>query len=647
VSLRAKTWLVLTLLGLAPGVLFAWLLQTSESVTGELPLPERERLAAVAAEVSSHLSRGRRDAAHAAMARALSANPRWWALTVRSERAGDAPLSIARQGPRPPGETRVISRALAPEPSGHRELALELRLPGWGGARVLRSAPWAWSLGALLVVLGIIGALFEVAVQRPIASLAHWARQFRSGAPAQQRPRLAGADLDQVVATLDEALAALKRCEEERRAIGAERENVRGALVESEERYSLAVRGANDGLWEWNLRSGEVYYSPRWKSMLGYAEAEIGTSPDEWRSRVHPEDLGRVLADVDRHLSGATPRYMNEHRLRHRDGSYRWVLARGTAIRNAAGKPYRMLGLHTDVTERKRAEETLRLVAEATSPLGGEPFFCALVRNFAQALDSPFAFVTECLDRPTTRVRTLAFWAGEGFSSNIEFDLIGTPCEEVIVEGKMSYIPCGVAERYPRERELGMESYLGVPIFDSSGQVIMGHLAFFGRQPLPERLVSSPVFKIFAARAGVELEWLQRERALEREKSALEAVLAAIPDGLVVLDADGRVDRLNRAAEQISGWREAQLRGEPVARLFPAEGSAGRLAEDGSRCTLLRRDGQTLAVRRTVKPMAAAGMAAATVMVFRPEQPYGCAARASADESSEVLDASCGGQAPP
>jgi PAS domain S-box-containing protein len=571
------------------------------------------------------------------MERALSRNPRWSALTVRSPGPdGPQPLWVARQGPQQPGAARVISSPLDPASSGRQELALELRPPGAVGDEGFSSAPWAWSLGALLACLGIFGALFEVAVRRPIASLARVARELQSGSPTEKLTTLTAPGMEQVVTAWNEVLAGLNRCEVERRAAAAQRAKVRDALLESEERYALAVRSANDGLWEWNLRSDEVYYSPRWKSMLGYAEGEIGASPDEWKTRVHPEDLMLALEDVNRHLSGATTRYVNEHRLRHKDGSYRWVSARGTAIRNAAGKPYRMLGLHTDITERRRAEETLRLVAEATSPLSGESFFCALVRNFAQALNSPFAFVTECLDHPATRVRTLALWAGEGFSSNIEFDLIGTPCEEVIVDGKMSYIPCGVVERFPRERELGMDSYLGVPIFDSSSKIVVGHLAFFGRHPLPERLVSSPVFRIFAARAGVELEWLQGERTLGREKGVLEAILAAIPEGLVVLDADGRVVRLNRIAEQITGWCEAELRGEPVARLFPADDSIGMPA-DGPLSTLLRRDGRSLSVQPSVTPIADPGKPAATVVVFRVARPDASGTGAPAtDESRDV-----------
>jgi diguanylate cyclase (GGDEF)-like protein/PAS domain S-box-containing protein len=131
------------------------------------------------------------------------------------------------------------------------------------------------------------------------------------------------------------------------------------ALRESEARYALSARGANDGLWVWDLRTDHVYYSPRWKSMLGHQEDEIGTSPDEWFSRVHPDDAEILRSAIDLHLRGETPHLESEHRMRCRDGSYRWMLSRGLAVRDAPGGATRIAGSQTDVTERKLAVERL------------------------------------------------------------------------------------------------------------------------------------------------------------------------------------------------------------------------------------------------------------------------------------------------
>lgn len=130
-------------------------------------------------------------------------------------------------------------------------------------------------------------------------------------------------------------------------------------LKESEERYALAARGAKDGLWDWKLATGEVFYSPRWKAMLGFGDEDIKDTLDEWFGRVHPEDRGAMEAELDAHLEGRREHFEVEHRMAHRDGSYRWMLARGIAVRDADGSALRMAGTQTDVTARKVAEIAL------------------------------------------------------------------------------------------------------------------------------------------------------------------------------------------------------------------------------------------------------------------------------------------------
>lgn len=127
-------------------------------------------------------------------------------------------------------------------------------------------------------------------------------------------------------------------------------------LRESQERYSLAVHGANDGLWDWNLTTNEVYWSPRWKSMLGHEDSQIGVTPDEWLDRLHQDDWARVRQSVAAHIAHGTGHYESEHRLRHRDGSFRWVLCRAAAIRNDAGVATRFAGSLTDITDAKLAD---------------------------------------------------------------------------------------------------------------------------------------------------------------------------------------------------------------------------------------------------------------------------------------------------
>jgi diguanylate cyclase (GGDEF)-like protein/PAS domain S-box-containing protein len=157
------------------------------------------------------------------------------------------------------------------------------------------------------------------------------------------------------------AAVALENAElyEKARRELAERRRVEAALRESEERYALAVQGANDGVWDWNLKTNRIYFSPRWKNMLGYEEDEIGSDPQEWFSRVHPQDIDRLRQALSAHLRGVTPHFESEYRILHKNKAYRWMLSRGIAVRGADGSAGRIAGSQTDITERKEVEARL------------------------------------------------------------------------------------------------------------------------------------------------------------------------------------------------------------------------------------------------------------------------------------------------
>ena len=132
------------------------------------------------------------------------------------------------------------------------------------------------------------------------------------------------------------------------------------ALKESEARFVAAVEGTGDGLWDWDVPAGRVYYSLSWKSMLGYSEDEVGSELSEWESRVHPDDRERVLQDLRQHLAGLTPRYQTEHRMRRKDGTYVWILTRGAVVsRDDEGNPLQVVGTHANIDLRKGMERAL------------------------------------------------------------------------------------------------------------------------------------------------------------------------------------------------------------------------------------------------------------------------------------------------
>lgn len=142
------------------------------------------------------------------------------------------------------------------------------------------------------------------------------------------------------------------------------RKQIEKGLRLSEQRYAYAIRGTKDGLWDWDLVKERIYYCDQWKSIIGYSNEEIGENVQEWFSRIHEHDIRKVKKALQDHLCGRLEQFESEHRLKHKNGNWFWVHARGTAVRNKSGKAIRIAGSLTDITERKGAETQLKKALE-------------------------------------------------------------------------------------------------------------------------------------------------------------------------------------------------------------------------------------------------------------------------------------------
>jgi formate hydrogenlyase transcriptional activator len=234
------------------------------------------------------------------------------------------------------------------------------------------------------------------------------------------------------------------------------------------------------------------------------------------------EDREAAIAAVEAARQGGLGRFVGYFPTR-QNRLPRWWDVVVSPIRDGSGRPERLLAVSRDVTERKRSEDLFRTLAEATASTTGTEFFASLVRNVAEALRVRYAFVTECVNENRS-VRMLAFWQNRSFGDNLQYDLAGTPCEDVI-GGNVRCHPSNLTELFPEDKGLidwEAESFLGIPLRSHSGEVI-GHLAILDDRPMEEKSLEVSVLRLFADRAGAELERLDAERALEAMKNRLEA----------------------------------------------------------------------------------------------------------------------------
>ena len=199
----------------------------------------------------------------------------------------------------------------------------------------------------------------------------------------------------------------------------SERDQAEEALRESRQRYDLAARTSNDGLWDWNLQSNQIDLSPRWIAMLGFSAGDVGNRPEEWLDRIHEDDRATVRKLISTHLEGQSEEFESEHRLLHRDGGYRWVRSRGIAVRDADGQPVRLVGSQTDITARKQAQTRLAdaTIQDSLTGLSNRTHFMKRLRqacgHATTRSGEVFAVLVLNLDRFNVVNETLGHAAGD------------------------------------------------------------------------------------------------------------------------------------------------------------------------------------------------------------------------------------------
>lgn len=249
-----------------------------------------------------------------------------------------------------------------------------------------------------------------------------------------------------------------------------------------------------------------LYAAPAYNRVLGYLPADL--TEHSIYDLVHPMDAPALRTAYVRAWSQNTAQ-MLIYRMLRKDGKYVWL----ESVLVPQHREGAVLVYGQDISTIKYLDEVLRILARGTDNFHGLDFFRAMVAQVASAMRMPFAFVTEHTN-DKTQVRMLAFWKGEDFGNPFEYNLAGTPCDDVINQGKACYFPMGVQSLFPDDKDLvslSAQGYIGVPITDSRDMVI-GHLAVLDRKQIVIEDRELSILKIFAHRAGIELERMQAAR---------------------------------------------------------------------------------------------------------------------------------------
>lgn len=319
----------------------------------------------------------------------------------------------------------------------------------------------------------------------------------------------------------------------------SERKQLEEALRESEERFRRALRGANDGLWDWDLRTDEVFYSPRWKSMLGYGEHELRAHIETWRQLVHTDDLAVALERIGDFLQQRTDTFEAEFRMRHRDGRWLNILSRGLLVRDAAGLPQRLVGTHVDITARKQAEQSLR---------ARESLLRATLESTADGI--------LVVDR-----------AGRITASNQRFaELWRLPLGLLARRDDEEALRAVLAQLADPEEFLGKVRALYAQPEASSFDVlhfIDGRV--FERYSQPQRVDDRIVGRVWSFRDVTAR--CEAEEALRRSEEQLRLVTDALPALIVYVDRDYRCRSVNRVCESWFGIPAAEIVGRDVRTL--------------------------------------------------------------------------------
>jgi PAS domain S-box-containing protein len=297
--------------------------------------------------------------------------------------------------------------------------------------------------------------------------------------------------------------------------------------------YMICVAGIDGYFKRINDSFGET---------LGYSREELLAKP--FLEFIHPADKQKTIDVMKEKLTQGEQVIDFENRYRCKDGSYKWL--------SWASKPVAEEGvlyaIAYDVTERKQAEDAVHSIFKGMAKVTGEDYFKSLAKYLTKASGYKYVLLGELTSIHEDRIKTHVVWTGEGFAENFEYDLAGSPCENVVGQSFCVYTD-NVQEQFPEDRLLsvmGARSYCGIPLFNSEGKAL-GILAMLDDEPMEKVVLTESILKIFATRAAVELERINAER----ESKNLAKFPSENPNPVMRFDNGGMILYANEAGDKL------------------------------------------------------------------------------------------------
>lgn len=338
---------------------------------------------------------------------------------------------------------------------------------------------------------------------------------------------------------VQERTADLKQANERLQWELLERQRVEQALRESDERWQLAIRGSNDGIWDVNLKKECCFYSQQWREMLGYAEHEVPKNTEEWMRLVHPDDIERVMQTRQEHLDGKTPHYSSEYRIRCKDGSYKWILSRAQALWDERGMPLRLVGFQTDISSRQRTEASLRESKEQLQAI----------------LDNSPTVIYLCDPHNTLLLVNRQYES-----------LFNLPRKQIIGKSIHEIWPQEVADRLVANNQTVIERGTPLTIEEVAPHDDGLHTYITSKFPLYD--ARGVPYAVCSISTDIT-ERKQAEETLHKQACIFENLY----DGVMLTDLEGHIIDWNPAAERIFGYTKTEVIGKTPAIIHKPEES--------------------------------------------------------------------------